>query len=74
MNNLPFGKTWRLIPHDPRFSKPLRIMKISTCLLFAFVTGVQANGIAQKVTLKMKNARIEEALNAISKQSKLQLC
>jgi len=48
-------------------------MKISTCLLFAFVTGVQANGIAQKVTLKMKNARIEEALNAISKQSNLQL-
>ncbi len=73
MNNLPFGKTWRLIPHDPRFCKPLRIMKISTCLLFAFVTGVQANGIAQKVTLKMKNARIEEALNAISKQSDLQL-
>ncbi len=73
MNNLPFGKTWRLIPHDPRFCKPLRIMKISTCLLFAFVTGVQANGIAQKVTLKMKNARIEEALNAISKQSNLQL-
>ena len=73
MNNLPFGKTWRLIPHDPRFCKPLRIMKISTCLLFAFVTGVQANGVAQKVTLKMKNARIEEALNAISKQSNLQL-
>lgn len=73
MNNLPFGKTWRLIPHDPRFCKPLRIMKISTCLLFAFVTGVQANGLAQKVTLKMKNARIEEALNAISKQSNLQL-
>ncbi len=73
MNNLPFGKTWRLIPHDPRFCKPLRIMKISTCLLFAFVTGVQANGIAQKVTLKMKNARIEEALSAISKQSNLQL-
>ncbi|ULT22365.1 carboxypeptidase-like regulatory domain-containing protein [Sphingobacterium sp. E70] len=33
----------------------------------------QANGVAQKVTLKMKNARIEEALNAISKQSNLQL-
>ncbi|WP_223581940.1 SusC/RagA family TonB-linked outer membrane protein [Sphingobacterium sp. GVS05A] len=48
-------------------------MKISTCLLFAFVTGVQANGVAQKVTLKMKNARIEEALNSISKQSNLQL-
>lgn len=73
MNNLPFGKTWRLTPQDPRFCKPLRIMKISTCLLFAFVTGVQANGIAQKVTLRMKNARIEEALKAISKQSSLQL-
>ncbi|MDM1293527.1 SusC/RagA family TonB-linked outer membrane protein [Sphingobacterium sp. N143] len=48
-------------------------MKISTCLLFAFVTGVQAKGTAQKVTLNMRNARIEEALSAISKQSKLRV-
>jgi len=48
-------------------------MKISTCLLFAFVTGVQAKGTAQKVTLKMRNARIEEALSAISKQSNLRV-
>ncbi|WP_398454142.1 SusC/RagA family TonB-linked outer membrane protein [Sphingobacterium thalpophilum] len=48
-------------------------MKISTCLLFAFVTGVQAKGTAQKVTLNMKNARIEEALSAISKQSHLRV-
>ncbi|MGE8299405.1 MAG: secretin and TonB N-terminal domain-containing protein, partial [Sphingobacterium paramultivorum] len=48
-------------------------MKISTCLLFAFVTGVHAKGTAQKVTLKMRNARIEEALSAISKQSNLRV-
>ncbi|MGE8290494.1 MAG: SusC/RagA family TonB-linked outer membrane protein, partial [Sphingobacterium sp.] len=48
-------------------------MKISTCLLFAFVTGVHAKGTAQKVTLNMKNARIEEALSAISKQSHLRV-
>ncbi|MGE8243156.1 MAG: secretin and TonB N-terminal domain-containing protein, partial [Sphingobacterium sp.] len=72
-NNLPFGKKWFLIPQDPRFCKPLRIMKISTCLLFAFVTGVHAKGTAQKVTLNMKNARIEEALSAISKQSHLRV-
>lgn len=48
-------------------------MKISTCLLFAFVTGVHAKGTAQKVTLKMRNARIEEALSAISKQSHLRV-
>jgi len=73
MNNLPFSKKWLLIPQDPRFCKPLRIMKISTCLLFAFVTGVHAKGTAQKVTLNMKNARIEEALSAISKQSHLRV-
>ncbi|RKE49279.1 TonB-linked SusC/RagA family outer membrane protein [Sphingobacterium detergens] len=73
MNNLPFGKAWSLIPQDHRFCKPLRIMKISTCLLFAFVTGVHAKGTAQKVTLKMRNARIEEALSAISKQSNLRI-
>ena len=73
MNNLPFSKRWSLIPQDPRFCKPLRIMKISTCLLFAFVTGVHAKGTAQKVTLNMRNARIEEALSAISKQSHLRV-
>ncbi len=73
MNNLPFSKRWFLIPQDPRFCKPLRIMKISTCLLFAFVTGVHAKGTAQKVTLNMRNARIEEALSAISKQSHLRV-
>lgn len=73
MNNLPFSKRWLLIPRDPRFCKPLRIMKISTCLLFAFVTGVHAKGTAQKVTLNMRNARIEEALSAISKQSHLRV-
>ncbi len=73
MNNLPLSKRWSLIPQDPRFCKPLRIMKISTCLLFAFVTGVHAKSTAQKVTLNMKNARIEEALSAISKQSHLRV-
>ncbi|WP_426789791.1 SusC/RagA family TonB-linked outer membrane protein [Sphingobacterium sp. WOUb80] len=73
MNNLPFSKAWSLLPQDHRFCKPLRIMKISTCLLFAFVTGVHAKGTAQKVTLKMRNARIEEALSAISKQSNLRV-
>lgn len=73
MNNLPLSKRWSLIPQDPRFCKPLRIMKISTCLLFAFVTGVHAKSTAQKVTLNMRNARIEEALSAISKQSHLRV-
>ncbi|WP_294185476.1 SusC/RagA family TonB-linked outer membrane protein [uncultured Sphingobacterium sp.] len=73
MNNLPLSKAWSLLPQDHRFCKPLRIMKISTCLLFAFVTGVHAKGTAQKVTLKMRNARIEEALSAISKQSNLRV-
>jgi hypothetical protein len=54
MNNLPFGKKRPWEPQDSLFCKPLRIMKISTFLMFAFVTGVQAEGIAQKVNLNWK--------------------
>ncbi|MDH5825299.1 SusC/RagA family TonB-linked outer membrane protein [Sphingobacterium faecium] len=45
-------------------------MKISTFLMFAFVTGVQAEGIAQKVNLTLKNVKVEDALSAIGKQTK----
>lgn len=70
MNNLPFGKKRPWDSHDSLFCKPLRIMKISTFLMFAFVTGVQAKGIAQKVNLNLKNVKIEDALSAIGKQTK----
>ncbi|MFZ4861365.1 SusC/RagA family TonB-linked outer membrane protein [Sphingobacterium sp. Mn56C] len=48
-------------------------MKISTFLLLAFVTCVHAEGVAQRITLKLKNVRLEEALSAVSKQSNLRL-
>lgn len=70
MNNLPFGKKRPWEPQDSLFCKPLRIMKISTFLMFAFVTGVQAEGIAQKVNLNLKNVKVEDALSAIGKQTK----
>ncbi|MCS3553165.1 SusC/RagA family TonB-linked outer membrane protein [Sphingobacterium sp. UDSM-2020] len=70
MNNLPFGKKRPWDSQDSLFCKPIRIMKISTFLMFAFVTGVQANGIAQKVNLNLKNVKIEDALSAIGKQTK----
>jgi len=70
MNNLPFGKKRPWDYQDSLFCKPLRIMKISTFLMFAFVTGVQAEGIAQKVNLKLKNVKVEDALSAIGKQTK----
>lgn len=70
MNNLPFGKKRPWDSQDSLFCKPIRIMKISTFLMFAFVTGVQAKGIAQKVNLNLKNVKIEDALSAIGKQTK----
>lgn len=70
MNNLPFGKKRPWDSQDSLFCKPLRIMKISTFLMFAFVTGVQAEGIAQKVNLNLKNVKVEDALSAIGKQTK----
>lgn len=46
-----------------------RIMKITTCLLLVFMTCAYAEGTAQKVTLSLKNAKLEEAFKQISRQT-----
>ena len=49
----------------------LRTMKITTFLLLAFMTCAYAEGTAQKVTLSLKNAKLEDAFRQISKQTNL---
>ncbi len=69
MNNLLFRKKQKRDCVYPDFCKILRIMRIGIWLLFSFVTAVQANGIAQNVTLNFKNANISTVFDEISKQT-----
>ncbi|MCY4780761.1 SusC/RagA family TonB-linked outer membrane protein [Sphingobacterium sp. UT-1RO-CII-1] len=46
-------------------------MKVNLFLIFAFITGSHAHSLAQKVNLKVKNAKLEEVFNHISKQTNL---
>lgn len=51
------------------FDKILLTMKIIAFLLLVFVAGVQARGVAQKVSLSLKDAKLESALSEITKQT-----
>lgn len=44
-------------------------MKLTTALLLVFMTSVYAEGNAQKVTLSLRNAKLEDAFKQISKQT-----
>lgn len=71
MNNLPFSKK----RSKPKELSPLctflRVMKVNFFLLFAFAAIVHAEGIAQKVTLNLKNARLEDVFEQISQQTQV---
>ncbi|WP_219847976.1 SusC/RagA family TonB-linked outer membrane protein [Sphingobacterium gobiense] len=49
----------------------LRTMKITTFLLLVFMTCAYAEGTAQKVSLSLKNAKLEDAFQQISRQTSL---
>jgi len=49
----------------------LRTMKITTFLLLVFMTCAYAEGTAQKVSLSLKNAKLEDAFQQISRQTNL---
>src|SRR5690606_34511431 len=49
----------------------LRTMKITTFLLLVFMTCAYAEGTAQKVSLSLKNAKLDDAFYQISKQTNL---
>lgn len=69
MNNLSFGKGRYACIGTP-FPKIIRIMKITTALMLVFMTCVYGNGKAQKVSLSLRNAKLEDAFKEISKQTK----
>ncbi|MET4545393.1 TonB-linked SusC/RagA family outer membrane protein [Pedobacter africanus] len=68
MNNLSFGKG-SACSQGTLLPIILRIMKITTLLLFVFMTCVYGNGRAQKVSLSLRNAKLEDALKEINKQT-----
>ena len=69
MNNISFGKRARNLYGSP-FGIIIRIMKITTFLLLVFMSCAYADGIAQNVSLRLKDAKLEDAFLSISKQTK----
>jgi len=69
MNNLTFGKRCSDQTHSP-FPKIFRIMKMTTALLLVGLTFAYGSGKAQKVTLSLHNAKLEDAFKEITKQTK----
>ena len=68
MNNLSFGKG-RYVLKDSLFARIYRIMKLTTALLLIFLTCAYGKGNAQKITLSLQNAKLEDAFKEISKQT-----
>lgn len=69
MNNLSFGKGRNTLSGAP-FPVIFRIMKITTALMLVFMTCAYGSGKAQKVSLSLRNAKLEDAFKEISKQTK----
>lgn len=69
MNNLTFGKRCSDQTHSP-FPKIFRIMKMTTALLLIGLTFAYGSGKAQKVTLSLHNAKLEDVFKEITKQTK----
>lgn len=68
MNNFSFDKR-RVEAWKPPIVLIYRIMKITTLLLLVFMTCAYAEGNAQKVSLSLKNARLDDAFSKISEQT-----
>lgn len=68
MNNLSFGKGRNTLSGTP-FPIIFRIMKIATALMLVFMTCAYGSGKAQKVSLSLRNAKLEDAFKEISKQT-----
>lgn len=71
MNKLSFSRRWSGLYGSAIFCQTLRIMKVNLFLIFAFITGSHAHSLAQKVSLKVKDAKLEEVFNHISRQTNL---
>lgn len=63
------GKFFRVIWHCSALRKMLLIMKMTFALIIFIVFGTYAKGLAQRITLSMKNAAPETVFAEIKKQS-----
>ncbi len=68
MNNLSFGKGAYALS-GKLFPVISRIMKVTTALMLIFMTCAYGSGKAQKISLSLRNATLEEAFKEISKQT-----
>ena len=75
MNLIAYRKTGRLGPalhgliRSRLLSKTLLVMKLTTILILAALLQVSAKGVAQKISLKAKNAPLVKVLSEIERQS-----
>ena len=72
MNYFSFGQRPKADPWFSVWQKIMLTMKISLFMLLVFVTGVQAESLAQKVTLSLKNENLERLFSEITKQTDIQ--
>ncbi|EFK59020.1 SusC/RagA family TonB-linked outer membrane protein [Sphingobacterium spiritivorum] len=70
MKNLLFRKQLDSRQEKARLRQLLLTMKITVILSLVFMTCVHADSVAQKVSLSLKNAKLEEVFSSISKQTK----
>lgn len=69
MNNFLFRKGFVLYERNPFLRQLLLTMKITIFLSLVFITCVHAEGVAQKVSLTLKNTKLVDAFSSISKQT-----
>ncbi|WP_270088447.1 SusC/RagA family TonB-linked outer membrane protein [Sphingobacterium sp. SYP-B4668] len=69
MNNLLFRKGLAEDERKASLRQLLLTMKITVFLSLVFITCVHADGVAQKVSLSVKNAKLVDVFSSISKQT-----
>src|SRR5690606_36202717 len=72
MNYFSFGKRPKAGPCLSVLQKIMLTMKITFFMLLVLVTAVHAEGMAQKVTLSLKNEKIERFFSEITKQTSIE--
>src|SRR5690606_31173146 len=72
MNYFSFGKRPKAGPCLSVLQKIMLTMKITFFMLLVLVTTVHAEGMAQKVTLSLKNENIERVFTEITRQTSIE--
>src|SRR5690606_10911877 len=72
MNYFSFGKRPKADPCLSVLQKIMLTMKITLFMLLVLVAAVHAEGMAQKVTLSLKNENLERLFSEITRQTNIQ--